>query len=720
MKLKSALLFHTPKAAIICYGLAVSSVFAQSAATPSEPEKETADSTTMPSMVVTASPIIYQAEDSTAALFNNVPLIETPFSVSVFTEELIEDQRAFTLSEVLENDPSIALQMPGGYYATQNLGLRGFRVDNFNGYRVDGLPFIQTVSPMIDDKARVEVLKGPAGLRYGFMSPGGAINLVSKRPTPELTASLSVDVNTFGNVYSQLDVGDTVGTFGYRLVLGGEEYNSFYDNADGDRAFGSLMTDWQATENLRLWAGVSLQDFERNGYYGPAITSSGKVLNTGVKTNIMQDWAKTEQHIFDVSTGAEVTFNEDWKLLGSVNYQDSERTSQLTYPYGVEDNGDFTEGGFLNDDPSTWEAWGFHSHVEGAFETGSLGHELVVGGQYRTYDSYTDRSFPDVGPNNVFNLQRLAKPAIGGVDRFDYDYEEFGFFLTDTVEFNDCWSTLLGVRYSDIDTKSHYSLQRGPNLITGTEDYGQDAWTPTVALMYAPYENIHSYVTYTRGLQDGGLYEDVNANPVNLGPQESEQWEIGLKTEWCDGRYSSEIALFQIEQDLPVQTANSWAYSGLQRHRGIEFSLGGKFTDELQAGVSAMLLDAKQVDTGDPAINDLRPQYVPEYQVNLWSVLDIPQVPGLSLTANARFVDKQYLDQGEQVSTDAYSVVDVGARYRFQTSNADWTVRLLVENVLDERYFESGEVYDLGTAYGGGAMAYGAPVSATLSLQVTF
>jgi len=279
-------------------------------------------------------------------------------------------------------------------------------------------------------------------------------------------------------------------------------------------------------------------------------------------------------------------------------------------------------------------------------------------------------------------------------------------------------SILLGARYGKIDTHSESSLQRGPNTILGTESYTQDAWTPTVALMVSPVKNVHGYVTYTRGFQDGGVYQDPNPNsrPVNLGPQESEQWEIGVKAESSDGRFAGELALFQIEQDLAVLSGDTWGFSGLQRHRGVELALRGKLTEHWQAGFAAMVLDAEQVETGDYALDGRRPQYVPEYQVNLWSVLEIPQVPGLSFSINARFVDKQYLDQGEQFSTDAYAVVDVGARYHFRAADADWTIRLGVENVLDERYYESGEFYPGDAGY----LGYGAPVSATLSLQIEF
>jgi iron complex outermembrane receptor protein len=334
----------------------------------------------------------------------------------------------------------------------------------------------------------------------------------------------------------------------------------------------------------------------------------------------------------------------------------------------------------------------------------------VVGTQMRTYDSTGERSFPDVGPNNAFQLNSLPIPEAGPWTALSFEYSELGIFATDTIEFNEHWSILLGARYGKFDN----SYPTDP-----ASDDTVDAWTPTLALMFSPIKDVHTYFTYTKGVQDGGSAGRTATNAFQpLGVQKSEQFELGVKAEWFKGRLAGELALFHIEQDLSTIDPGSGieSFAGLQRHRGLEFALRGKITENLQAGISTMFLDAEQVDTGIAGFDGRRPQYVPEYQVNLWANLEIPQVPGLSLSANARFVDKQYLDQGSQFATDTYTVVDVGARYQRRIANADWTFRLGVRNLLDERYYESGEFYPGDAGY----LAYGAPVSAFFSVQVDF
>lgn len=671
---------------------------------------------TLPAVRVTAKSLPeadrYRVGSSSVALFSDKPLIAIPFSVGVYNDTLIEDQRAFSLKEVLQNDPSVGIQMPGGFYATQNFSSRGFRIDNFNGYRIDGLPFIHTVAPIIDDKSRVELLKGPAALRFGFMPPGGAINLVRKRPTPQLSTVLQFDVDTFGSVYSQLDVSDTVaeGALGYRLVLAGDNFDSFYDKAGGDRLVGSLFAQWKMTPAATLWTSIGRQESERNGYYGPMITANGRILDTGVKTNIMQDWTFNRHETVDAALGADIALDKGWKLRTSFNYQNAGRESRLTYPYSVQDNGDFTEGALITDGAFDWKTQGGQLHLEGEFTTAGFRHDVVVGVQYSTYETSGQRRFPDVGPNNAYQLTPMPVPAVGSWGTAPvFNYRETGFFVTDTIAYSDKLSTLVGVRYGRYENR--YSDDPASNDKVG-------AWSPTLALMYVPVDNLHTYVSYTRGLQDGGFANRLAANAwAPLGVQKSEQWEAGVKGEWMGGRVTGEAAVFQIKQDLATMNADGVdGFNGLQRHRGFEVALRGFATDRLQGGVAAMFLDARQVDTGNPAKDGKRPQYVPRHQVNLWSEFAVSQLPGLAVSGNARAVDGQYLDQTEQFAIGRYWVLDLGARYGFKVQSTEWTLRLNVRNALDKRYYESGEFYPGDAGY----LSYGAPRSANFSVTTKF
>lgn len=689
--------------------------------------------------------VSYGEITTSTALFGETPLIETPFSVGVVGQEIIAERRAFSAAEALLYEPSVTRPFGDGFYNRADFSIRGFAPDTFQSYRVDGLPYINMVEPAIDDKERIEVLKGPAGLRFGFAPPGGAINYVRKRPTPQLTRTISTDIDTHGSFYSQFDVSDTLalgggaapvpseknpwaknppakspvaegGTLGYRAVIAGDSFDSFYDHAGGDRMFGSLFLEWQPNEGVSFWTSLSGQNRERNGYGGVLVSHSGRLFDTGVGTNTMQPWGHNRQEVQDFAVGADIRLADGWMLRTSTNYGEADRSGYQSWSGFVFDNGDFEDYEWLIGTQS-WDYWSHHTHLEGEIHRGPLRHELVVGGEYRFTESSRSaqpRGSNLIGINNVFDLQHL--PLLGtdpqGSVPF-YEDREFSFFATDTIEFNDWLSALVGVRYAEIQSDF---IDQATGAVASS--YKESTVSPTAALMVEPVEDVHTYVSYTQGMTMGGTAPDIAVNAMEqMPPIESRQIEAGLKSELVEERLYGEFAYFRIEQDLEYLDNNRvYVQDGLQVHEGFEFLLRGQLTDTVQAGVSAMFLDPVQEDTGDPLLDGRIPTMVPEYKATAWLDWEVPQVPGLALSVNTVFQDRQFADSYEQFPMDDYILLNAGARYRFQAGDQDWTLRAYLENLTDERYFYAGSF----TSGYGGALEYGAPVSATFSVEVKF
>lgn len=683
---------------------------------------------------------------SSTALFGDMPLIEVPFSVGVIDQEIIKERRAFTAADALLYEPSITQPFSDGFYNRSDFSIRGFAPDTFQSYRVDGLPYINMVEPAIDDKERIEILKGPAGLRFGFVPPGGAINYVRKRPTPYQYRSISADIDTFGSFYSQIDVSDTLslggtttsyepsaknpwsknpsakvpleegGTLGYRFVAAGDSFDDFYRNAGGDRVFGSAFFEWKPNENVSVWTSISGQNRERQGYGGVAVSGNGILLDTGVQTNLMQPWGHNRQEVLDFAVGADIQLNENWMLRTSTNYGEAARSGYQSWLGPVADNGDFADVEWLIGTQS-WDYWSHHTHLEGEFYTGGIKHDLVVGGEYRFTESSRSpqpRGSNVLGINNVYNLQTL--PWLGmdpqGSAPF-YEDTEFSFFATDIIELSDWFSVLGGLRYAELQGVSIDQLTGA-----STTSYQESVYSPTGAIMIEPVENVHTYVSYTQGMTQGGTAPMNAINALeNLPPLESRQLEVGVKAELVEGRLYGEFAAFQIEQDLEyLNNGLLYVQDGLRVHEGFEFLLSAQVTDNVSAGVSAMFLDPVQEDTGDPLLDGRIPDNVPEYKATAWLDWEVPQVPGLGLSVNGVFVGERFADSYEQYPMEEYFIINAGARYRFLAGDKQFTLRAYVENITDERYFSTG-FYAAGYA---GQLDYGAPVNATFSVEVEF
>lgn len=660
-------------------------------------------------------------ESTRSALFGDRRLIETPFSIASYNRTLIEDQRAFTTAEVLRNDPSVYIAWGGGSYGYyDSFGIRGFEGHNNLSYRVDGLSFSNQGETAIDNKERIDVLKGPAALRFGFMPSGGAFNFVRKRPTDTPTASISLDGDSFGRLYTQADFGGRlggtgVGSVGYRVVAAGEKIDSFWDDAGGERVFASAFVDWRITQAITGW--ISLEKHDRRALPGSGvlISESGVIFDhRGTDANYTEDWSYYETHQDNAQVGADVVISADWSLHLTGAFNDFARDNSQSYAGQVFDNGDYEVYEYTTFG-ETRPHWSYQAHVEGRFGTGPFTHDVAVGGLYRRHRmTYGDGVYVLRGTSNVFapvGFGRTGTEPPPSTEAFFA--EETGLFATDTVQITRHWSALLGVRWARFD-----SVSRDTTTGLRTGGYDEAAVSPTAAVMFAPVEGIHTYALYTQGLQPGGVAPSTTTNANEEQPPiASRQIEVGAKAETVDGRLSGEIALFRIAQDLEYTNAsNTYVQDGSQEHQGVELAVRGHLSDPLTVGLATTFLDAQQDGVSDPTVDGKRPANVADYQANAWIAYDVPQIDGLTLTMTAYAVGERFADSAQGLALDEYVVLNAGVRYRFRAAEARWTARCLVENLTDEEYFSSGSWW---AGYGGSAY-YGSPLAVRLSLQADF
>ncbi|MEE2729359.1 MAG: TonB-dependent siderophore receptor [Pseudomonadota bacterium] len=657
---------------------------------------------------------------STADFYGGLTEQEAPFSIGTYDEKLIENQRAFTLAEVLRNDPSVA-PLGGGstnFYNREDFTIRGFAADNFNSYRIDGMPYVHMVEPALDDIQRIEVLKGPAALRFGAMGPGGAINMVRKRPTESPTASIQFDLNSDSMLYTQLDTGGRLGpdnAVGYRVVLASDQYESFYDDSEGYRKFYSGFFDWRLNNAATLWVSISNNESERGAFSGALVAPDGTVFGDP-EDNYLPSWAKNWISMESLAFGADMGLNDNWSLHYSSAFNESVRVVDSAWIYPVNNDGSFTSFQGLRG-PYSWEVTNHQLFTEGRFDTGGIRHNVVIGASYVETKSFmTGSDWSALGPNSVYDEIDYGKITPNFPPKYlGWVGEEYGLFVTDTLTLSERWKALVGARLIRITSESF-----GQDGLTVGEKYDERAVAPTAALMFEPMDGLNTYISYATGLTQGGTApnDPLLSNPnENQPPIESQQLELGLKYNALGGRLYTEVALFQIELDLEYLIPNvAYVQDGSQVHTGIEFSTTYAVTSDMDLGVAAMILDAEQEETGDATLDGKTPANVAEYQANLWGEYRLQSVPGLAFNVSALFVDDTYGDNVEGYTIDGYAVIDAGASYRFQpAAGGTWTTRLYVENLTNKEYFEGG--YQSAT---GGALYYGEPLTVTASLAIEY
>ena len=681
----------------------------------------------------------YQPRQAQVAGFSSAPLLDTPASVSVFTEQLLQDRQVRLLSEVLQSDASVGESYaPIGYY--ENFNVRGFGLDAAHSYKINSQTIAGEQNVALENKQQVELLKGLPGLQSGVSEPGGVINYVTKRP--EDVRSVTVSSNEQGERYLATDLGGWFGSerqFGLRANLAHEDIRSYVDHADGKRDFASLAFDWQINPDALLQLDVEYQHREQYSVPGYQLLGNAEVPH-GIDPKdrlAWQDWAKPVQSdSLNLGGRFEYRFNDAWTGALSASHSRVVIDDYSSFAWGCygatscgsdkvpnyfSAEGDYDIYDFRSPDDTrrTDEA---QATLTGRFAALSVDHELTVGGsaQRRTVDQRPSvdlrPAFNEwVGTGNISQSSPPVEPAPGapGQSERRLDSRQYGLFFSDRISLDEHWQTVLGSRVVRLDEKA---FDPDGSLNRHTQQY---ELLPNAALIYKPWQDTSLYVSYSKGLSSGGTAPWFALNSAEiLAPTTSHQIELGIKRDWQ--RMSFTAALFQLRQAYQYAKPDSagdftYVQQGQQKNIGLELGASGWVTSDLQINASAAAIRARVKGSGTEAYDDHQALNVPRLRASLQADYSVPGVPGLAVLGGVRYSASKYADYAGTVEVGGYTVFDLGTRYRTRIAGYDTTLRLTVDNLFDRRYWR-----DVGEYLGDNYLFQGAPRTARVSASVNF
>ncbi len=684
----------------------------------------------MPEVVITGSKA---GAASKAAIggFSNAPLLQTPASISVLTREQMQELGIRNTSDAMKFDASVGDAYNAVGYAEQ-FSIRGFALDNSSSYRKDGLAIPGDTQIPLENKERIEVLKGLAGLQAGMAAPGGIVNYVTKRPTSAPLRSVTLGVSERGTLYGAADLGGRFEDkrFGYRLNAAAEKLRSYIKGADGKRQFASAAFDWQIAPQALLQLDFDYQHKSQLSAPGFQLFN-GTDLPTGVAADMMlnnQPWARpVDTRSSNIGLRFEYQINPDWRTEIALNRHQFKRDDYTAFPYGgctsaLGDvgfcaNGDYNVYDYrsLNESKSPLAA---QALVHGKFATATVQHELTVGASgSRRRDRFGDYVY-DAGDYSNFTsniFKPVAVPAAtsltpgpASLRRRD---DERAVFAQDIVRLSDSLALHGGLRYvsikreervKDINFDGHFVL-------------------PNAALVFNPASNLAVYGSFSEGLEHGGIapIETMNEGSV-LAPNKSKQYELGIKGE-LERNFSWSAAIFRITKPLEVfnlvnvnDPLPTFMHGGKAVHRGIELAANGRATPNLTIGLSMAGIQARQNETGDPSTNGKRVTNVPSFKASTYLDYAVPQVAGLKLNATWLHASSKAFTPDNSVTVPGYHVFNLGASYATRVAGTSTTLRANVDNALDKFYWRDV------TQELGGYLFPGAPRTFRVSAQFDF
>lgn len=691
----------------------------------------------LPTITVNAtqnSDALYTSKKVNLSGFQTDDVKKVPASITTITSERIADQHAKTLTDVIKNDSSLGDGYAAiGYYP--NFVARGFALDLGSSYLINGHTIRGEQNVALENKEQVEILKGISAIQSGMSTPGGVVNYVTKRPADVKT--ITVDANSEGGYTLATDVGGFLNdNFGYRVNLAHESIHPNVDHANGKREFGSVALDWKINDRSKLLFDIEAQHQSQRSVPGYQLLDGQEVPTNVDQDRLLgyQSWSKpVVNNSVNASLKYQYAFNDQWNGSLSASQSRVVIDDYIVFPYGsyyssgnslavFDKDGNYDLYDYRSPD-DTRITNQFSAGLEGQFKTGNIQHQVAFELQntrknLKRYDPSNQLIENEIG-NIYVDKPDFQMPTEKLGNRFKaLESNQTAFTISDRVQFNDQWSTLLGGKLIRLDEQAYQPDGQQ------SRDTDLNKFLPQLALMYSPTAKTNLYASYAKGLSDGGeapWYTNnvmYDTGPQILSPRNSEQYELGVKQQIRN--FLVTAAIFDLKQDNQYSKVNAdgtfdFIEQGEQHNQGIELGLTGALTDTLDVSSGVTYTKSRLVDIDNDSYKGHQTQNVPKVRATAQLSYKVPSVEGLRLLSGMQYSSSKYANKEGTSKVGGYSVFNIGAAYKTNFAGHDTIFRFNIDNLFNKKYWR-----DVGAFMGDDYLFLGNPRTAQFSTTFSF
>ena len=682
-----------------------------------EPEKkQSKQEIEGPSTTITVEETIREIPtENTSAAKIALPLRELPIKVGVVSGAVIRSQAAVTMGEALTNVAGVNVH--NGFGVFDFFTVRGF--DNLTTGLIltDGAIEPESTFYQMYNIERVEVLKGPSSYLYGINSLAGTVNLIRKQPIFESNfADVGVFFGGFETYQGDFDINwvDPSGAFAFRLNGMYQDSENFRDDkASRLGAFNPAFT-WRMNDRSQLTVNFEFVDNE----YSP---DNGIPLFNNQIPDV--DRERSFQSPLDRSKQRIHRFRVDWnlRLNDTVSFHNKFYTTSLDW---ISD-GTLFGGAFPNPETGGVEAIRILSQLDDlqrftgnqsefllSFRTGALRHQVVAGVEvgHFTDDFTLMNSF--LPPIDLFNPVETARPEFlvpipQTAQTGDARSLTFAPYVVDKITFSDYLHIFVGGRFDLIDHQDEaVDLDRTDRN-----------FSPLAGIVVSPADRVSFFANAGQAFRPPSTLTQAE----DRDPEESTQYEFGLKSDFLDERLTASLSYYHLErQNIAIpDDLGVTQQTGDQRSRGIELEMAAELLPQWYAFFSYAFNDAEltefrevlQIPAQPPIFsivdrsgND--PAFAPDHLFNLWTMKEFAS--GLGLGFGARYVSEQFIAEDNAFEIDDYVVLDAMVSYR----RTGWRLAVNFRNLTDAEYETRG--------FGAFSVTPANPFSVTGSIRYTF
>lgn len=634
----------------------------------------------------------YRAEEAVTSTRIDAPLIETPQSVQVVTRELLEDRTGggARLSDVLGTASGV-----NAFSGYCDFVFRGFRNNGatWNGMTVPGGAGFFHFCQSLANVERVEVMKGPVSLLYSSGQPGGAFNIVTKRPQASTYREVQAYAGRYNLYGASVDATgplDTAHTLLYRVNAAWEDSDSFRDFQYTKTEFLAPALTWQLSPATTLDLELEYYRDRRRASYERGIPAPGGRLGlapvslwTSEPTDRSESWSATGYAA--LAHALDPTLTLHLKLL--VNKKPEEASEHNATKV--------TDGGIVSrrysDGTFTQQGYTVNAYGAKTLTFGDTRHQVLFGA--------------DAGYNKTSWWSRYARSGIPDLDMFNPVYRQApvssytfrdptsetgtsdyrALYLQDFAELSPRWRALAGLRYETHDQR----MEQSTAPTTSSDD---TALIPRAGLLYLLRPDLSLYASYSRSFQPQSWW-----NTPDMGgpfdPEYGSQWEAGAKYDALGGALSVTGTLYHITKknvlvsDPDDPNGLRYLQTGEVESQGLELDVNGKIMPNWKINATYAYNDVEIVK-GEPSVQGKRLENAPPHQAGVFTRYDFTDSTGTGTAwgagLGAKYVGGDRRDFGGVVVLPAYTVVN--AALYFEPLDA-FDLALNIDNVTDKTHY---------------------------------
>lgn len=625
----------------------------------------------------------YGAAAATVAGRTPQALKDIPNSVSVVTRARMDDQGLTSVEDALRFTTGITAVTYGD--GTAYFTARGYNV----GIEFDGVTVINGIQyqPQFDLSMydRVEVFRGPAGLLDGTGEPGGTVNLVRKRPGDTFAVRSETSIGSWANYRQMIDVTGPLnkeGTVRGRAVITGNTGNKSVtrSNEDNFLAYGALEFDLTPQTLLSI-SGTYQVNRLRAFDYGASLLTNGKFLDAASNTNFSPDWNRAYTYMQEVNTRLDHKFDNGITSSTTINYRHMLSNSKYAYP-GPGINPLTFMSNYAAQSQRMENNWlGIDSHLAGPVQVFGRKHEWMVGANYQFTQARSLSGYQSMGSFDVFSPPTI-EPNVPFTSGNTVRSQQFGVYGQARIKVLDPLTVVLGGREAWYQQQSQTVLPT--QSAWNTTSRANHKFIPYGGVVLALTSNLSAYFSYSKifSPQTATTYDGKG-----LAPREGQQYEVGVKGQFLDGRLNTNIAAFRINDTNraitdPLHATGSIA-AGAARSQGWEAEVTGEVTRNWNVYAGYTLLNTRY-ETDPTSAGQSLDGEEPQHLFKLYTTYKFSTgwLSGLRIGGGVRLQSSTY--RNAVAVQGGYAVWDAMVAYRI---NRHLEAQLNVNNVFDRDYY---------------------------------